>query len=458
MKKVSQHLGEIIVALAAVALLVLAVTAFRGDISNFFDSIISKEQAIGDKVLGSMEGLAGGDFMPGPEDLESKYEFEYYPTLQDAIQGSNGSAEKTNERFGVYTDAGMTHVVLLDNVDLDSRIEVSRDITINLNGKTMSCSDSVAVNITAGNVFVDGSSSGSKIVSSGKIFGVDGGSLEVNGGTYTSNTSGAGTSSNSAGAITVDSGSTLIFNNAKVYANDNANGTVSCILGSAGSTIVASGSTIVSTSNGSLETAGVRSLGDVTLTNCHIEAKSDYTANAAGTAYASNSRGVYCEGKLELNNCYVWGAHAGVTCKGELAINGGTYEGYGHGGLYFSGSTANIKNAKLYWAEMKEGCIADSVAGTNGAGFYVGGASNITMYMDNCDVYGTLYGVVIRSSGGEKNNNLYVSNSTVEGSRFAFRIQKSNSTLLVHTGVGNTFSSPVIDYSISLVETEDSYA
>ena len=62
---------------------------------------------------------------------------------------------------------------------------------------------------------------------------------------------------------------------------------------------------------------------------------------------------------------------------------------------------------------MLDGYYADSVAGTNGAGMYIGGrCSNMNVYMDQCDLYGTLYSIVLRNSSSEKNNQLYISRST----------------------------------------------
>lgn len=54
MKLISEHLGEIIVALAGVALLIAAITLFKAPIGDFFESIISKLTSIGSEVLDSI--------------------------------------------------------------------------------------------------------------------------------------------------------------------------------------------------------------------------------------------------------------------------------------------------------------------------------------------------------------------------------------------------------------------
>lgn len=65
MKLISEHLGEIIVALAGVALLVAAVVFFKEDLGSFFSSIVAKLTGIGENILNNMDvvngdGLSGG--------------------------------------------------------------------------------------------------------------------------------------------------------------------------------------------------------------------------------------------------------------------------------------------------------------------------------------------------------------------------------------------------------------
>jgi len=54
MKLISEHLGEIIVALAGVALLISAITFFSADISGFFSGIISKLVELGNGLVDNM--------------------------------------------------------------------------------------------------------------------------------------------------------------------------------------------------------------------------------------------------------------------------------------------------------------------------------------------------------------------------------------------------------------------
>lgn len=57
MKLISEHLGEIIVALAGVALLITAIVFFKADIGDFFANIIEKLTGIGDKVLNNLDTI-----------------------------------------------------------------------------------------------------------------------------------------------------------------------------------------------------------------------------------------------------------------------------------------------------------------------------------------------------------------------------------------------------------------
>ena len=61
MKLISEHLGEIIVALAGVALLVAACVVFKTEIGGFFSSIVDKLTGIGNNVL---DGINVSDMNP----------------------------------------------------------------------------------------------------------------------------------------------------------------------------------------------------------------------------------------------------------------------------------------------------------------------------------------------------------------------------------------------------------
>lgn len=55
MKKITEHLGELIVALAGVCLLISIIVLFKAPIGNFFDAIFDTEVSVGNKVVGGFE-------------------------------------------------------------------------------------------------------------------------------------------------------------------------------------------------------------------------------------------------------------------------------------------------------------------------------------------------------------------------------------------------------------------
>ena len=153
-----------------------------------------------------------------------------------------------------------------------------------------------------------------------------------------------------------------------------------------------------------------------TVKNSNLQAYANYDSNSS--QYKSLSIGVRSQGQLFIENSYIYGVHSGVNSFGDTTINGGTYSGYGHGGLYCSGpkSTYYIYNATIKEADLPTGYQSLSTLSTHN-GMYIGGNSsqnNITVYMDNCIVTGTKHAIVLRGSSGEENHRLYISNSTVD--------------------------------------------
>ena len=55
MKLISEHLGEIIVAIAGVALLISCVVFFKGNITDFFENIVTTLTNKGQSMLDSIE-------------------------------------------------------------------------------------------------------------------------------------------------------------------------------------------------------------------------------------------------------------------------------------------------------------------------------------------------------------------------------------------------------------------
>jgi hypothetical protein len=139
-----------------------------------------------------------------------------------------------------------------------------------------------------------------------------------------------------------------------------------------------------------------------------------------------------------------------------LYVNGGTYESYGHGGIYFAGAdtTAYARNAVLRDCDMPDGYTATS--GRNGAGFYVGGANGISVYMDNCDISGANKAqlFVLRGTSGEQNNTVYISNSRIEDGA---KIRIDNDTHKLYIGRGNNFTADDTNRPGAVIVTDEVY-
>ena len=289
---------------------------------------------------------------------------------------------------------------------------------------------------------------------------VNNGSLTLNGGTYETISNGIGTDADPNGSIVVGATGTLTVADAKIIANDTDGGTIAGILVEEGGSVVVSDSDIEATSHDGLKSDGIRNFGTMTLTNTKVVGYANYTANAQKTDYATSTRGINNEGTMTLKNCELYGTHSGIRSTGTLYIDGGTYEGYGHGGIYFAGAntTSYVKNAYIGICEMRNG-YDDGIAGTNKAGFYIGGASNITVYMDNCELWGTWYPLVMRISSTENDNSLYISNTTLkEGFERYIRIG-TDKNIKIYIGSGNNFNAEDhVYYSSNAEETNTDYS
>jgi hypothetical protein len=65
--------------------------------------------------------------------------------------------------------------------------------------------------------------------------------------------------------------------------------------------------------------------------NSNIVAYSAYDSSEIG--FTSYSIGVLSSCNLVIENSHIIGIHSGVNSTGNLTVNGGIYEGYGHGGI-----------------------------------------------------------------------------------------------------------------------------
>ena len=177
-------------------------------------------------------------------------------------------------------------------------------------------------------------------------------------------------------------------------------------------------------------------------------ANTNVFADAEGSSVdASYSIGINNSGELKFYSGSVYGVHSGLqnSAGAKLYIYGGTFDGYGHGGIYFSqgeNGEAYVENATIKSGEYKGKHDESKFSPAHGGSFYIGGGtkannSNNKVYMNGCtitSVKGTMG--VLKGSSGEINNQLYISNSTIESGK-KMRIDE-NQKLFVGKGTNIT--------------------
>ena len=373
------------------------------------------------------------------EELQNEYDFKYFDSVYSAVTAINDGTVVESENVlpedasvGVYVDEnGLACVVLLEDVTENVRIAPAVDMRINLGGHTLSFTDAIALYITSGNITIDGTIEGSGIcveyegTATTRVILATGSSVvKVLGGTYICRVY----SNTACAAFQLNDCSELLISDAVIeaYAQDSLS--IGVYLG----------------------TQDVTS----TISNCDIRAYSNYTSN-----YSAASQGISNYGTLTLNNSYVMGTHSGVSSFGLLYVNGGTYESYGHGGIYLCGSntTSYLQNAIIRDCEMPDGYTTNDAG--NDAGIYIGGTNkeNIQVYIDSCIIQGSAgQTFVLRGTSGEKNNTAYISNSTITGKSAKF-IRIDNDTLKLYNGTGNNFTAEHTNHTSSVINTYETY-
>ena len=362
----------------------------------------------------------------------------YYNTIEDAIVDINNNALGilSVEQSLAKVKVTKNNIFLLENAIINSPVDITATINLYTNGKNITVNSPITVNGTL-NIYGDKSSINSTVAN----FLLVNGYCSLFGGKYTIKITDNGTSEVDMDKLIEVNGS-LMMKNVTINAS-NPIGAASVIYANENSKIKGFNTIIECSIKGGF-IWGIYNKGDLSLSHCKVVAYADHTANAAGTNYATTSRGIYTEiGNVELYECYVYGAHSGITSKSPIKITGGIYDGFSHGGLYLS--NGNVKT-ELYDAEFKdvdipEGYTFDTVAGTNGAAFYIGAANNMQVYCDNCRFYGHIQPIVMKySSSSSHDNYLYLSNATVNYgySRCAIRNDGAN---YVKFGINNNITS-----------------
>ncbi|MBR5227239.1 MAG: hypothetical protein IKV94_01190 [Clostridia bacterium] len=426
----------------------------------------------------TVEEVTPNNGIEDKEETEEKEEIEYYSSLASAINdvnndkiGEKADANENNAVVGVFVNENKPYIILIKDTTEAELISFNKDMDVNLNGYILTLTDENGIEITNGNIKIDGSIEGSTIRGE-NIFKATAGQLIINGGTYISNSTSyvvafnvlskmtisdadvqTTSSERTAVGVRVQNRGNVTISNCKIISNGQTYSVGIEDYGYNTSFFVAESDIESNAVNGTAY--GVRSKSNLEMSNCAVKASANYSAD-----YSQVSIGIKLEsGLATLNNCHVMGTHSGVSTSGELKVDGGIYEGYGHGGFYFSGTntTSYVKNANIRQCAMPSG-FQDLGAACNGAAFYIGGNTgkdNIKVYMDNCEMYGSAYPIVLRGSSGEKNNTLYISNSNVKRKNLAVRID--NDTHKLYIGTGCDFTANDSNRPTAVVQTNEVY-
>ena len=122
MKKISEHLGQIIVALAGVALLVAAVVVFKAPIGEFYNTMLDKETSITDTVLEGLDDINLSD-IPVEGDVYEYGDYKYTYKEADggwAVSINTDVTDKKQTSYGpILTEIEGTPVTSLKNTFMD---------------------------------------------------------------------------------------------------------------------------------------------------------------------------------------------------------------------------------------------------------------------------------------------------------------------------------------------------
>lgn len=427
----------------------------------------------------------------------------YYGSLAEAISDLNNGmavnalAAREGAKVAVFTaHTGAKTVMLLDDVSESAGITVNKDIDLVLYGRKLNLTTPASV-LTFGagtKCRINGEVPGSAIVkevsgatASTNVILTDGEELHISGGRYA--ITGTNTKTNlpikattSAGLLEVNGATVEAVNPsgaARPLQLQNKNTKLTkCTIRSSGASAAglfnSSGELIVMDSALYGEGASGKSYaiyhGGTSLLVERCELYASASANSAhaieiygdhpatvrhSTIFADApdchmdgncSRGIISVGELFVDDCTVFGTHSGIECHQNAYINGGTYTGFCHGGVYISGTNrvSYLNDATLRCGNYEGQFDYSGKTGEIYGSMYIGGdptANGLTAYLDGCAITNEGgHPIVMRGTDGEHDNAVYISNSTVLGT-----IRIDNDTLKLYVGVGTNIETYKID-------------
>lgn len=386
-----------------------------------------------------------------------------YTDLETAIADINGGTTTRNTtdigsaKVQVFTaDNGRTAVMLLADISVAAQIDISKDIDLVLNGKTIYLTTAAAILYFAQGIkcCINGEVAGSAIKKEGLTLpdndwavNVDCESLRIVGGTYTmdgnfqkatilfrvnatcksfeidgSTLYSANYSTDAANSYTKavqTMAAVAIINNATITATGNER--VVCVQGAASINITSSTLSAKTSGSGAycIQAQGSNCVvtdstlsaigGDGIATDDTSPEKAFAIYGAAGNmtikrcavfadaegshADADSSCGVNFNGDtLTCIDSEVTGTHSGVQCSGNLFVKGGTFRGYSHGGFY-------LIHSPEHYAYINNATIR--------FGEYMGNQENFTG--------SALAGFYFGKDTGSKGISAYIDGCTIEG-------------------------------------------
>lgn len=363
-----------------------------------------------------------------------------YDTIEDALAGTNIAQ---NGKVATHIIGDNINIILLDDIASATTINITKDCTLHLNGKTLSFTAPGAyLNVTtASKVTINGEVAGSEItknIDNGgneKLVSATDTVLNIVGGTYSM----YGQYSNNCMSIRSESANTKInISGVNVIANNEGTGGARGMQVDAANISdsyvhVTTGAAATNTTVGIIvfesseisnckilvasTAAGVQVEGfvagattPVTVSNCHIEA--DGHGDSEGTVYRVCAISGNAGSSLTINGGYYWGAREALSILGVAHINGGVHEGCQHGGAYLSSTDIKVKNATFRNVEYTGDCGWSDVH--YGAVFCGSPSKDANVSFDNCrfeSEVSTSHAITAKYT----NTNVYLSNSVING-------------------------------------------
>lgn len=431
----------------------------KGNYLTEVPSGYATEQFVTDKIT---EAQIGG----GAADTSGDFYSSLFAAITDINNGTKANTVPSESaKVKVFpADNGRTTVMLLDNVSESSLIDITKDIDLVLNGKVLSftaagaylnyssnvdCTINGEVDGSAVQKIISGNTSSMYAINARGVLKICGGRYHVESNTGTTNL-----------CIRVDATSKELTIEGCTVSIRNTYGSSGRFYARAiqnqGQKTVINNSEILAVSRATCA-VGVVNTSVLHMTNTSVKADAIDCHSGGMIAIAMDLRE---GGNCYLNNCNVYGTHSGIQSSGNLYVNGGTYTGYCHGGFYFN-HKSNVEayvNDALMRAGNYEGEF-DYSGKTSDiySAFYIGDTNNVEVYLDNCTIDGTdctQGAFVIRSSSGETNNTVNISNSNVVNG--TVRIDP-NSGHRVNIGIGCNFTPSDTTTPADAVVTKELY-